>query len=307
MPTYLTVLREYAGAAATQKLSADILAADTSLTLDGFVNWPTGSVGPFYIVINRNNATEEKVSVGARSSAVLSSMTRAADATTAYNHSAGESVDVCYTAIDAREANYHSSHSFGVHGVGGNVIGDTDVQSLSNKTFILPGIADFSAAQHDHTTAAQGGAVAGIVTLTGTQTLSNKTLVTPTVASLVNMQHTHASAAQGGTLANTAGSPSYASSFSDFGAPYGPLSVSISPSNFVTVKFTATRTSLWSGPINIVTGCPVPSPANQQVVLGWNTTTNSIVRYNLTSGGNVSIVTGGAANDTVSFSYSYQS
>lgn len=46
-----------------------------------------------------------------------------------------------------------------IHGVGGNVVGDTDVQTLTNKTLTTPIIASLTNAQHNHSNAAGGGSL----------------------------------------------------------------------------------------------------------------------------------------------------
>src|SRR5207302_1712564 len=53
-------LRQYAGAAAATTLAADITSASTSLSLTSGAGYPDGTVGPFFIVIDRGG-TEEKV------------------------------------------------------------------------------------------------------------------------------------------------------------------------------------------------------------------------------------------------------
>jgi hypothetical protein len=50
----------------------------------------------------------------------------------------------------------HETDNTGVHGVG-TVVGATETQTLSNKTLVTPTIASLTNAQHDHTTAAEGG------------------------------------------------------------------------------------------------------------------------------------------------------
>lgn len=46
------------------------------------------------------------------------------------------------------------------HGATGAVMGTTNSQTVSNKTLVLPVIADFTNAQHDHGGAVEGGALA---------------------------------------------------------------------------------------------------------------------------------------------------
>ena len=98
--------RSYAGAAPACTLTNSITAGDTSALLTGDVtNWTTTASGPFFMVIDPGLSTEEKVLIGTRAGASLSSITRGQDGTTAASHSAGASCYPVFTAIDADEAN----------------------------------------------------------------------------------------------------------------------------------------------------------------------------------------------------------
>tara|TARA_R110000823_G_scaffold145273_1_gene275460 strand:- start:163 stop:720 length:558 start_codon:yes stop_codon:yes gene_type:complete len=98
--------RSYAGAAPACTLTNSITAGDTSALLTGDVtNWTTTASGPFFMVIDPGLSTEEKVLIGTRTGASLSSITRGQDGTTAASHSAGASCYPVFTAIDADQAN----------------------------------------------------------------------------------------------------------------------------------------------------------------------------------------------------------
>ena len=82
----------------------------------------------------------------------------------------------------------------------GALVGTTDAQTLTNKTFDLANnsltgtTAEFNAALSDN----------DFATLAGTETLTNKTLTTPTIGSFTNATHNHENAAGGGQLSITA-------------------------------------------------------------------------------------------------------
>lgn len=153
----MTTRRQYAGGATAQTLQAPITSVATTATLSDNAGWPTGSVGPFSIVIDRGLGTEEKVLVSAQAANTLTIQTRGYDGTGSQAHAAGATVECCATAVDADEANAHTSANAGVHGVSGQVVGDTDPMSLTNKVLIVPIIADFTGAGHNHSSAATGG------------------------------------------------------------------------------------------------------------------------------------------------------
>lgn len=98
--------RSYAGASASCTLTSSINSSVTSMDLTGTVTaWPDTANGSFFMVIDPGLSTEEKVLVGARSTAALSSVTRGVDGTTAASHSAGAVCYPVFTATDADQAN----------------------------------------------------------------------------------------------------------------------------------------------------------------------------------------------------------
>jgi hypothetical protein len=109
--------------------------------------------------------SEEKVLVTSRSANVLTVTTRGMDGTTATTHASGAAIFPVWTAIEADEANAHSSAASGVHGIAGNFVGDSDVQTLTNKTI--------AAGSNTITGLSPGGALVGT---TATQTLTGKTI-----------------------------------------------------------------------------------------------------------------------------------
>lgn len=134
--------REYAGAAQAAKLTSNLGGSTSDLTIycNNLTNWPTGTVGPFYVVIDRGTATEEKILCVSRAGNTLSvyddgvTNGRAADDTAITAHSINADIEHVFTATDADEANLHVNSDAGVHGVTGDVVGTTDAQTLTNKT-----------------------------------------------------------------------------------------------------------------------------------------------------------------------------
>jgi hypothetical protein len=134
--------RSYSGGAKPAYLTVALggTTGDLTIECDDLANWPTGSPGPFYIVVDRNLPTEEKILCASRSSNTITvystglSTGRGADGTTLSSHTIGAEVEHIFTATDADEANAHVNSTSGVHGVTGSVVGTTDTQTLTNKT-----------------------------------------------------------------------------------------------------------------------------------------------------------------------------
>jgi hypothetical protein len=103
------VRRQYVGGAAQTTLSAAIGTGDASfsVTAGGGTGYPDGSVGPFFIVLDRGLSNEEKVLVTTRTTDTFSSVTRGQDNTAAAAHSSGATVNHSWTATDANDSNVH--------------------------------------------------------------------------------------------------------------------------------------------------------------------------------------------------------
>jgi hypothetical protein len=114
-----------------------------SFTITDATNWPDGSTGNFWVTVDPNTASEERILCSSRSSTTVTvaSSGRGKDGTIAIAHANSAVVWPSWSAQDADEANAHvsatgSTGSVTVHGlaVGSNVVGTTDTQTLTNKT-----------------------------------------------------------------------------------------------------------------------------------------------------------------------------
>ena len=134
--------RQYAGAAFASALTAELAASTgaTTITCNNLTNWPTGTIGPFYVVVDRGLTSEEKILCVSRTANTLTvyddgiTNGRGADGTSVTSHSINAVIEHVFTATDADEANAHVNASSGVHGISGSVVGTTDTQTLTNKT-----------------------------------------------------------------------------------------------------------------------------------------------------------------------------
>jgi hypothetical protein len=140
--------RSYAGGAKPASLTSTLNGTTAALTIvcDDLSNYPTGAAGPFYVVIDRGQVSEEKILCSSRSSNTITVFSdglttgRGEDDTTVASHAIGAELEHVFTATDADEANAHVNATTGVHGVAGSVVGTTDTQTLSNKTLTDPTI-----------------------------------------------------------------------------------------------------------------------------------------------------------------------
>lgn len=97
--------KEFSGGAPAAALDSGISDSDVALVIDDATNWPTASVNPFVIVIDRGLAIEEKILVGARAGTSLSSLTRGYDDTTAFGHAASAVVEHTLDASTVDQVN----------------------------------------------------------------------------------------------------------------------------------------------------------------------------------------------------------
>ena len=224
-----TPTRYYSSTAVRTTLAASVAASDTQIQTASSSGFP--SLYPFILILEKDSANEEIVLVTGKTG-IAFNVTRGVDGTAARAHTVGTSVEHGMVALDLTESRAHEAASNGVHDLpaGSAVVGTTATQTLTNKTLSSPtingGIAtglaltaptvgDFTNSQHDHSTAAKGGAipqssvtglvsdlaakesvanvaahtsanaahgaVGAVVGTANTQTLINKTLTNPTV------------------------------------------------------------------------------------------------------------------------------
>jgi len=166
-------LRFYSNAPATT-LASSCTNVATTVVVSSTTGLPISY--PYTIIVDRGLSTEEVMSVTNAAGTTLT-VTRGYDSTTGFAHSSGASVLHGFSAIDPREANAHVNASTAVHGIAGAVVGNSDAQTLTNKTVAL-GSNTVSGTKAQFNTACTD---ADFATLDGTETLTNKTITSPKI------------------------------------------------------------------------------------------------------------------------------
>lgn len=128
--------RYYASTAKQASLSTGIDSTVLSITLDLVTGFPSNY--PYTLVIDPDTNKEELVKVTASGGGTTLTVTRGEDSTSNVAHSAGATVRHVVSGQDFNEFSAHIGSAAvpttaGVHGVTGNVVGDTDAQTLSSK------------------------------------------------------------------------------------------------------------------------------------------------------------------------------
>jgi hypothetical protein len=128
--------RYYASTAKQASLSTGIDSTVLSITLDLVTGFPSNY--PYTLVIDPDTNKEELVKVTASGGGTTLTVTRGEDSTSNVAHSAGATVRHVVSGQDFNEFSAHIGSAAvpttaGVHGVTGNVVGDTDAQTLSAK------------------------------------------------------------------------------------------------------------------------------------------------------------------------------
>lgn len=108
--------RDYTGGAAPAALTVALGGSTAALTIicDDLTGWPDGTGDkPFYVVIDRGTASEEKILCATRASNTIAVYDngidngRAADDTSITSHAVNAVIEHVFTATDADEANLH--------------------------------------------------------------------------------------------------------------------------------------------------------------------------------------------------------
>lgn len=116
----------------TARVQSDINNSVVTVTLDVVAGFPTAF--PWLATIDRGTTTPEAVTVTDGTGTTLT-ITRNANGLGAFSHTANATFEHTGNAIDLEEANQHINATSDVHGVDGALVGTTDPQTLSNKTF----------------------------------------------------------------------------------------------------------------------------------------------------------------------------
>jgi hypothetical protein len=192
--------RYYQNFVPQQTITGALSSGAGSVTVGSFTNWPTSF--PFFAILDYGLASAEVVSV-TNIIGNTATVVRGQGGSNAVSHLAGATFDFAFTAQDFDEANAHINSSSGVHNTSGAVVGTTDAQTLSNKTFTgtttLAGVAA-------STLSVSGASTLAGATASGNITAASLTSTGTTTAATVSATTLNVSGNAGVTGAITAGS-----------------------------------------------------------------------------------------------------
>lgn len=129
--------RFFSSTAQPTTLTSSISNTTTSIPLAATTGFPVQF--SYTIALDYGNSLEELCDVTSVAG-LNANVIRAVDGTTAAGHSVGAPVRHVSSARDFNGFYIHIGNSAGVHGIVGNVVGDTDTQTLTNKTLTSPTI-----------------------------------------------------------------------------------------------------------------------------------------------------------------------
>jgi len=133
--------RSFPGAAPNTTLDGAINNSVTAFTVQAGTGsgYPDGTAGKFFVVLDYDVASTEKILVTSRTGDTFSGCTRGADGTTPIAHADGAKVRACITATDADEANDVASQVLGqITAIGGLLTGSSAHELVET----LPGADD---------------------------------------------------------------------------------------------------------------------------------------------------------------------
>lgn len=124
--------RNYSSTAVDTTLTGAMTDSATSMTVAATTGFPSP---PFVLAVDAGASTQELVLVTAVASLTLT-VTRGYDSTVAVAHDPGAIVQHVHAGSDFRDSRTHEAATV-AHGATGAVVGTTNTQTLTNKTFSL--------------------------------------------------------------------------------------------------------------------------------------------------------------------------
>ena len=130
-------VRFYSSIAQQTNLTGTISPTATAITVADATGFPVET--PFTLSLDYGSASEELVDVTSQAGESFT-ISRGIDGTSATTHPSGAIVRHVSSARDFTDSRTHENSSMGVHGIAGgsSVVGTTDTQTLTNKTFDGP-------------------------------------------------------------------------------------------------------------------------------------------------------------------------
>ena len=123
--------RYYSALAQDTTLIGNITNSTTSMVVGATVGYP--STTPYVLAVDYNAAAEELVLVTGISGTTLT-ITRGYNGTTGVSHTTGAVIRHVIIAQDLTDMQDHFTTTTGTHGVAGTIVGNSDAQTLTNKT-----------------------------------------------------------------------------------------------------------------------------------------------------------------------------